>query len=113
MGKIYNGRNNCNNLVAYEIVITRPCTDTPGRFIAESSFGRKFDMGKLCALVKAIEGAKCSESLGVARFDYKGRTLILYGNGRVDRRKIADEADAQAAMAELETMLESAFVRRP
>ena len=109
MGKIYNRRRFFNSLVAYEIVITRPCTDTPGRFIAESAFGRKFDMGRLCALVKAIAGAKCSENLGVARLDFKDKTLILYKSGRIDLRKVADEADAQATMAELEELFSAAF----
>ncbi len=96
--------------MAYDIVITRPCTDAPGRFIAESTFGRKFDMGRLCAAVKAVDGSKCSESLGVAKFDYKDHTLILYRSGRIDLRKIAGEADARAIMAELEKMLGPAFV---
>jgi ArsR family metal-binding transcriptional regulator len=95
--------------VAYDIVITKPCTDAPGRFIAESSFGRKFSMDRLCSLVKAIEGAKCSESLGVAKFDFKDRTLILYRSGRIDLRKIKDADDARAAMEELEAMLRAAF----
>jgi hypothetical protein len=95
--------------VAYDIVITKPCTDAPGRFIAESTFGRRFDMGRLCSLVKAIDGAKCSESLGVARFDYRDKTLILYRSGRIDLRKVADEGDALSAMAELELVLVGAF----
>ena len=99
----------CNTLVAFDIVITRPCTDAPGRFIAESSFGRRFNMSRLCALVKAIDGAKCSESLGVARFDYKDKTLILYRSGRIDLRKIVDEGDAREAMTELESVLSGAF----
>jgi len=93
----------------YDIVITRPCTDTPGRFIAESSFGRKFDMDRLCALVKAIDGAKCSESLGVAKLDYKDRTFILYRSGRIDLRKVKDPKDAEAAMREIEAMFRGAF----
>jgi len=115
VGKIYNRRRFFNSLVAYEIVITRPCTDTPGRFIAESAFGRKFNMGRLCALVKAIDGAKdftdvkCSENLGVARLDFKDKTLILYKSGRIDLRKVADEADARATMAELEARFSAAF----
>lgn len=101
--------------MAYNIVITKPCTDAPGRFIAESTFGRKFNMDRLCTLVKAIDGAKdftdvkCSESLGVARFDFKDKTLILYRSGRIDLRKVADESDARAAMAELESVLAGAF----
>ncbi|HTY90340.1 MAG TPA: hypothetical protein VMC84_04115 [Methanocella sp.] len=95
--------------MAYDIVITKPCTDAPGRFIAESSFGRKFNMGRLCALLRAIDGAKCSESLGVARCDFKGWTLILYRSGRIDIRKVVDVGDARAAMAELESVLAGAF----
>ena len=93
----------------YQIVITKPCTDAPKKYIAESSFGRKFHMDRLCGLLKSIDGAKCSESLGVAKFDFKEKTLILYRSGRVDLRKIADKNDAQATMDELAAMLEEAF----
>ena len=66
-------------------------------------------MERLCGLLKSVEGAKCSESLGVARFDFKEKTLILYRSGRVDLRKIADKNEAQATMDELEAMLMEAF----
>ncbi len=93
----------------YEIVITKPCTDAPGRFIAESAFGRKFNMVRLCAIVKTVDGAKCSESLGVARLDYKDMTLILYRSGRIDLRKVKDAGEARAMMSELEALLSKAF----
>ena len=96
----------------YPVVITRPCVDTPNRFIAESSIGRELDMAATCAAVRDISGAKCSESLGVAKFDYKDWTIILYRSGRVDLRKIRDEADAQVAMSELERMLSGAFKQK-
>lgn len=93
----------------YNIVITRPCTDAPKKFIAESTFGRKFRMEKLCILLKSIDDAKCSESLGVAKFDFKDKTLILYRSGRIDLRKISNKEDAQAVMDELALMLRDAF----
>ena len=95
--------------MAYHIVITKPCTDAPKKFIAESSFGRKFRMDRLCGLLKTMDGARCSESLGVAKFDFKDKTLILYRSGRVDLRKIADRDEAQATMDELAAMLTEAF----
>lgn len=95
--------------MAYTIVITKPCTDAPGRFIAESAFGRRFDMARLCAYVRSVAGGKCSESLGVARFDFKDKTLILYKSGRIDLRKVAGEDDARAAMDELVAALAGAF----
>ena len=93
----------------YQIVITRPCTDAPNRFIAESSFGRRLNMPATCSAVKNIPGARCSESLGVARFDHRDWTIILYRSGRVDLRKVRDEADARAALGDLERMLAGAF----
>jgi ArsR family metal-binding transcriptional regulator len=93
----------------YNIVITKPCTDAPKKYIAESSFGRKFRMDMLCGLLKNVDGAKCSESLGVAKFDFKEKTLIIYRSGRVDLRKIADREEAQATMDELAAMLKEAF----
>jgi ArsR family metal-binding transcriptional regulator len=93
----------------YSIVITRPCTDAPNRYIAESSFGHKLDMPATCALTRSIPGSKCSESLGVAKFDYREWTIILYESGRVDLRKVKDEADARAAMTVLEHMFAGAF----
>lgn len=93
----------------YQIVITKPCTDAPKKYIAESSFGRKFRMDRLCGLLKSVDGAKCSESLGVAKFDFKDKTLILYRSGRVDLRKIADKDEAQQTMDELAAMFDEAF----
>ena len=93
----------------YDVVITRPCTDVPGRFIAESRFGRKFNMGRLCVQIKIFEDAKCSESLGIARFDHKNNSVILYRSGRIDLRKVKDVEEARATMAELETLLSKAF----
>lgn len=94
----------------YSIVITRPCTDAPNRFIAESSFGRKLDMRAVCEKAKELPGAKCSDSLGVAKFDYKEWTLILYRSGRVDLRKIAGEEDARKAMGEIEALFSDCFI---
>jgi ArsR family metal-binding transcriptional regulator len=66
-------------------------------------------MDRLCGLLKSVDGAKCSESLGVAKFDFKDKTLILYRSGRVDLRKIADKDEAQQTMDELAAMFDEAF----
>ena len=93
----------------YPIAITRPCKDAPGRYTAESAYGRRLDMKAICAIVRSYPGAKCSESLGVAKFDYGEHTIILYRSGRVDLRKVRDAPHAQAVMAELEQAIRGAF----
>jgi len=93
----------------YQIAITRPCRDAPGRFTAESSYGRRLDMAAICVIVKSYPEAKCSESLGVAKFEWGEHTVILYRSGRIDLRRVRDVADAQAIMAELEQAIRGAF----
>jgi ArsR family metal-binding transcriptional regulator len=100
-----------NNVASreYDIIITKPCTDDPGKFIAESSFGKKFSMGMLCEKLRDKKNMKCSESLGVAKFDFDGATLIVYRSGRIDLRKISGVKEAGDIMARLEKALEDAF----
>jgi ArsR family metal-binding transcriptional regulator len=93
----------------YQIVITRPCRDAPGRFTAESSYGRRLDIQAICDLAKDFPEAKCSESLGVAKFEYGDHTIILYRSGRIDMRRVKDAMHAQAVMGELEQVIQGAF----
>jgi ArsR family metal-binding transcriptional regulator len=93
----------------YQITITRPCRDAPGRFTAESSYGRRLDIQAICMLTKGYPEAKCSESLGVAKFEYGDQTVILYRSGRIDLRRVRDVSHAQTVMVELEQAIRGAF----
>jgi ArsR family metal-binding transcriptional regulator len=93
----------------YQIAITRPCKDAPGRYTAESSYGRRLNMPALCALVKSYPEAKCSESLGVAKFDYGEHSIILYRSGRIDLRRVRDADHARTVMEEIERIIQGAF----
>ncbi len=93
----------------YQIPITRPCKDAPGRYTAESSYGCRLNMPALCALVRGYPGAKCSESLGVAKFDYGEHSIILYRSGRIDLRRVRDADHARTVMGEIEQVIRGAF----
>jgi len=93
----------------YQIAITRPCRDAPGRFTAESSYGRRLAMAAVCAAIRDFPEAKCSESLGVAKFDYGEHTIILYRSGRIDLRRVRDVEHARAVMGALEQVIRGAF----
>ncbi len=94
----------------YQIAITRPCKDAPGRYTAESSYGRRLNMPALCELVKGFPEAKCSDSLGVAKFDYGEHTVILSRSGRIDLRRVRDAEHAREVMGKLEQVIRGAFV---
>ncbi|MDI6888652.1 MAG: hypothetical protein QMC78_03000 [Methanocellales archaeon] len=92
------------------IKISRPCSEDPNEFIAEGSFGRSFSMRRLCSLLKKhVTDLKCSESLGVAKFEMDGRTVMLYRNGRIDIRRVKDLRDAKAIMTKIREMTNPAF----
>jgi ArsR family metal-binding transcriptional regulator len=93
----------------YQIAITRPCRDAPGRFTAESSYGRRLDMAAICVIVKSYPEAKCSESLGVAKFEFGDNSIILYRSGRIDLRRVRDVTHARAVMTEVEQVIRGAF----
>ena len=52
---------------------------------------------------------KCSERLGVARFELDGKTILLYRIGRIDIRRTTDIANARLVMEKIEKMVKSAF----
>ena len=99
----------------YVIQLARPCVDEPGKYIAESQYPNGFMMDVLCTILqnKVLEtnilGLKCSERLGVARFELGGNTILLYRNGRIDIRRAADVADARLVMEKIKRMVKDAF----
>lgn len=95
-----------------DIRLARPCVDDPTRYIAESRFPQGFDMALLCAHLRkcGLTDLKCSESLGVARFELDDKQVMLYRNGRVDIRRTIDVDDARQFLKKLETIVACAFV---
>ena len=105
-----------NSSSDYTIQLARPCVDEPGKYIAESKYPNGFTMDVLCSILQnkdyesKISDLKCSERLGVARFDLGGNTILLYRNGRIDIRRIADVADARHVMQKIEKIVIDAFI---
>ncbi len=104
-----------DNSSTYEIRLARPCVDEPGKYIAESQYSNSFLMDALCNILQSnlekgnILKLKCSERLGVARFELDGKTILLYRTGRIDIRRTTDIANAGLVMEKIEKMVKSAF----
>ena len=100
----------------HAIQLARPCVDEPGKYIAESQYSNGFLMDVLCSILQnnvqesKISELKCSERLGVARFDLGGNIILLYRNGRIDIRRATDVADARLVMEKVENMVKDAFI---
>ncbi len=99
----------------HTIQLARPCVDEPRKYIAESQYPNGFLMDVLCSILQKniqeanISELKCSERLGVARFDLGGNTILLYRNSKIDIRRAADIANARLIMKKIERMVKDAF----
>ncbi|AEH61715.1 conserved hypothetical protein [Methanosalsum zhilinae DSM 4017] len=98
-----------------EIKLARPCIDEPDRYIAESRFSHSFMMDTLCSILNKlsesgeISGIRCSAKLGVARFEWQEKTILLYRNGRIDIRRAVSVEDADHIITGLQKMIIQAF----
>ena len=99
----------------YDIDLTQPCVDDPHKYIAQSSFEKIISMDALCQILQdnlvlgLITQLSCSEKLGVARFDFKDKTIILYDSGKIDIRRTSGVGDARDTMKNVETMIVDSF----
>lgn len=94
----------------YEVTLIRPCTDRPNLFIAEAKLPRELDMSRVEPVLGGFADVRYSQRLGVAKFCFDGREVIVYRNGRVDLRQVRDADDARRAMRRLEELLGDCFI---
>ena len=94
-----------------DIRLSRPCVDDPTRYIAECHLGKRVDIERSCQLLRGIgaKDLKCSVKLGVARFELEGRSVMIYGSGRVDIRKIQTTDEARDVMGQIMKMVKDAL----
>lgn len=94
-----------------DIRLSRPCVDDPTRYIAECHFGKRVVIEKLCDILRRFgaNGLKCSEKLGVARFELDERSVMIYSSGRVDIRKILNTDEARAVMGKITEIVKEAL----
>ena len=94
-----------------DIRLSRPCVDDPTRYIAECHFGKRVEIETLCDILSGVgaKGLKCSVKLGVARFELEERSVMIYGSGRVDIRKILNIDEARAMMGKITDMVKEAL----
>lgn len=99
----------------YDIDLTQPCVDDPNKYIAQSRFGQRISMDVLCRVLRGnldsglITQLSCSVKLGVARFDFNDKTIILYKSGKIDLRRSSGVEDARDTMKDVENMIAESF----
>lgn len=100
----------CNSIFM-QISLSRPCVEDPTRYIAECNLGEKLIMERLCGILKesGLKGVKCSIKLGVARFEFEGRSVMLYQSGRVDIRRIQNIDEAERVLERIRSLVKDAF----
>lgn len=87
-------------MAKYEITEVSPCGTQKGKVMGEIKLWVDIDKKDFCRIIKEkIKGAKCSEDIGVARFEYDGMSVTLFDDGVVsilkgkDKEKINEVAE--------------------
>ncbi len=97
-----------------DIRLSRPCIEDPTRYIAECNLGKKVSIEKLCDILHSAgaKELKCSARLGVARFEFDGRNVMIYQSGRVDIRRIQSIDEARGVMEQIIYVVKDALSDR-
>jgi len=94
-----------------KVTLIRPCTTENGKVTAtaqlilptndkELKYGF-FDPFALCDVLnnyRSFDDIKCSEKMGIARIDYDGKSILVFGNGKIKVRKARDKEDVLASI---------------
>ncbi len=94
-----------------KVTLIRPCTTESGKVTATARLilttsGKElkygfFDTFTLCGLLKnypSFDDIKCSEKMGIARIGIDGKSILLFGNGKIKVRKARDKEDVLASI---------------
>jgi len=97
----------------FKVNYIQPCISEKGKIMAEAQLecgqkGRFFDKEKMCKVLQnsLFKDVKCSKNLGVAKVEYKNKTIILNHKGKIDVRKAWDKEDALATIKLMAKVLE-------
>lgn len=105
----------CGAVEDMEIRLARPCIEDTSRYIAECHISRKLDIEKLCEILRTsgAMGLKCSVKLGVARFEFGERSVMIYRSGRIDLRRIRSHDEARELLEKIIDMVKDAISDMP
>lgn len=106
-----------------KVTLIRPCTTESGKVTAtarlvlpssekELKYGF-FDPFILCGLLnnyRSFEDIKCSEKMGIARIDYDGKSILVFGNGKIKVRKARDTEDVHATINHISKIMWGAII---
>jgi ArsR family metal-binding transcriptional regulator len=95
----------------YKIRLARPCVDDPKKYVAESHLGCEVDIERLCRVLETlpVRDVRCSPRLGVARFEFDERSVMIYQNGRVDLRRTTSAEDAEDTIERVVELIGECF----
>lgn len=81
----------------FELNFIKPCITERKKVLAEVKLRRGFRPEVLCEIMsksKLAKYTKCSEDLGIARIEWKGKTILVFASGEINIRRAEDKKDA-------------------
>jgi uncharacterized protein len=84
-----------------DLVIYKPCKDEENKIMFETELPYEIDIKKTCRELEKLGCPKCSDEMGIAMLETKGRNVTVFRNGKVVARRVIDKEDAETLLIEV------------
>lgn len=84
-----------------ELVIYTPCKDEKNKIMFETELPYGIDIKNTCAELEELGSPKCSEEMGIAMLEIKGRNVTIFRAGKIVARRVIDKEDAEQLLTEI------------
>ncbi len=88
-----------------DLVVYKPCKDEENKIMFETELPYEIDIKKTCSKLEKLGSPKCSEEMGIAMLETRGRNVTVFRNGKVVARRVIDKEDAEALLTEVLPLL--------
>ncbi len=78
-----------------DLVVYKPCKDEENKIMFETELPYEIDIKKTCAELEILGSPKCSEEMGIAMLETKGKNITVFKGGKIVARRVIDKEDAK------------------
>ncbi len=84
-----------------ELVVYKPCKDEANKIMFETELPYEVDIENTCAELEKLGSLKCSQEMGIAMLEIKGRNITVFRTGKIVARRVADKEDAEKLLIDV------------
>ena len=99
------------NDIMEKIIMLHPCPIS-GKYIAEFNLENRLSISVLCSKLQnfKVHDLRYSEELGIVKFDFEEKRVILDSNGKISISRINDLKEAEIFISKIKKIVQKTFL---